>query len=254
MPWPLQGGLVGRASTEILCDESGLCSPLQRHDRQVLAAREVADVQVEPHAATTSHSRSRDCARCVTRPLPSWFEACLQARRADAAIDLVGSRSKQPFVRSLAVVPAGEQRELRAQRARRVRDEQPPRALIPDGPDEPFDQCDAPELTDGAEALADPAPARPCTECSIAELHALIGDQVARMASRLPYRPSKERPDSQRAWLLLEEAESHDAPGVMVGQDGEPPAERPTLRQREGSQEIQKPSDVGTVVRSQCQT
>jgi hypothetical protein len=111
----------------------------------------------------------------------------------------------------IAVKPLDEQRQFTPERVATVRNDQPTCALVFDRPDESFDDCKTPVLTDGSETLMDAFPTTPLSESSRDELLAVIGDQVLRRGSRLPNHPTEKHGDSRRRRRLFEYREPHDA-------------------------------------------
>jgi hypothetical protein len=98
------------------------------------------------------------------------------------------------------------------------------------GADQSLDDRDTAILAHGSESLADTPSSAPSSESFVAELHALVGDQVTGVRSRLMNQSSQETPDSHRRGLLFEDCEPHNAPRVVINGHGDPSAERPALR------------------------
>ena len=132
----------------------------------------------------------------------------------------------------ISVEPSDKQRELPPKAVATVGDQEAPSALVFDRPDESFDDRETTVLSYGSETLADTFPATPSSERSVAELLALISDQVPRTRSGPLHDSSEESSDSHRRGLLLEHGEAHDPARVVIDDDGDPPAEGPTLWQR----------------------
>jgi hypothetical protein len=83
----------------------------------------------------------------------------------------------------MLVVPVDVQGKLSTQVSTPIRDEQPTSALALDRSDQALDDCDAAVLADGSEPLTDPATTTPSIKVLVAELLALVGDQVGRRLS-----------------------------------------------------------------------
>ena len=80
-------------------------------------------------------------------------------------------------MRPVSVVPRDEQREFTPQLPPVVGNDQPARALVLDGSDEPFDDRETAMFLDGTDALADATSLAPTPKVVIDELRALVGDQ-----------------------------------------------------------------------------
>jgi hypothetical protein len=83
----------------------------------------------------------------------------------------------------MAIVPGDEQRQFSANLASAVGDHEPSRALVLHRQNEPFDDRDAAVFANGFETLMYAFPATPSTKRLVAELLALVGDQVPRTRS-----------------------------------------------------------------------
>src|SRR5262249_46208460 len=153
---------------------SFLRDALQCDDRQMLSAREVVDVQIEPGSAATVNRRLWSRARRTLGPLSSWLESRLAARGSEIVVDLVTRCAAEPLVRPLAVVPGAEERQLLAHQGSGERHEQAAHAFALDRLDQSLDDSDAPELPDGTEALVDSTALAPSAERPASELPALI--------------------------------------------------------------------------------
>ena len=86
----------------------------------------------------------------------------------------------------MCVVPADVQRQLLLETRATIRDQQPSRALVLQGTDHTFDDCDTAVLADGSESLVDTSSSAPAPESLVAELLALVGDQVLGSGSSVP--------------------------------------------------------------------
>ena len=166
--------------------------------------------------------------------MSSRFKPWLSASRPSAEVDLVRRRTIESVVRSVPVVPLREQRQLSVKDVALVGEQQLPRALVLDRANQPFDNSDAAVLADRPEALTNPAATAPFPKRLVAELLALVSDEMSGYGSGLPNGSAEKRPDRHRVRLLVEHGEAHDPTRVVIDGDGNPPAERPALRQREG--------------------
>jgi hypothetical protein len=71
-------------------------------------------------------------------------------------------------------------------------------------------------------------------EPAVCELDPLVGDEMPWLADGQSQGSSQEGSDGGGRWLLVEHGESHDPAGEVIGDAGNPPAERPTLKKGEG--------------------
>jgi hypothetical protein len=141
-----------------------LRSRSQRDHREMLATSEVLDLQFESNTWSTPQLGRRSGARCPARPSQSGLEAWLHAGRRRAEVDLVRRPTVEAVVRTLAVVPLREDRQVLSQRSFLIGNEQPSSALLLDGPDQTLDERDGTVLSKGTEALLDTASSRPVAE------------------------------------------------------------------------------------------
>jgi len=137
-------------------------------------------------------------------------------------------------VRPVPVVPADVQRQLALESRPAVRNKQPSRALVLQGADHSLDDRDTAVLADGSESLADASSSAPPSKPLVAELVALVGDQVAGAGPSLADGSAEERPDRDGSRLLVGDSNAHDSPRVVIDDDRDPPTERPALRQGPG--------------------
>ncbi len=225
----------------------------QRHDRQVLTSREVADVQVEPHARPAAHLGVRGSTRRISWPPRPGLESWLHAGWREGTIDLVGRRRIQSVVGSPFVVPDREERKLGPKRSTQERDEHTPSALLLHRPDESLDHSNAAVAANRAEALSDPTAPAPAAERLIGELPALVGDEMARRRSDIAHDSAEEGPDGYGHRLLSKDGKAAK-PMMRREQWSTTTATHQQKGQHcgsaKGNQEVQRPSEVGTVVRS----
>ena len=71
----------------------------------------------------------------------------------------------------------------------------------------------------------------PAFEARAPELRALVADNVPRRSARGANHASEERPNRFARRLRLEDGHAHAASREVIDDHGDPPAERPTLRQ-----------------------
>jgi len=137
-------------------------------------------------------------------------------------------------MRPLRVVPSDEVVQLATERRGCQRnDRQQPRALVLHRLDEPLDDSQAAVLADGAESLLDAAGAAPRVELLRCELRSVVCDEVAGPTADLPAESAQEVRNLAGARLFLEVRCPHGATGEVIDDDGDPPAERPALRDGE---------------------
>lgn len=118
----------------------------------MLPALEIAHLQHEPR---------RSILGLEQRALPNRLGAC---------VDLVGRRAAKPLVRAQVVVPGLEQRELLPRRGVRERKQESRRTFLFDRQDEPLDEGDAAELSQGPEPGKDAPLFAPTSKHKLANL------------------------------------------------------------------------------------
>ena len=201
----------------------------------MLSAVEVLDVKGDLSARLAFDEHLRLCAR--GRPWPEWtrFEARLAIERSSRVVDLVGRSSAQGHVGTMLVVPLEVVRQLTAECRPGVGHRDSTRGFVFQAENKPLDHGDAAVLADGAEArrnaMAFPAA---LVEARAGELRPLVGDEVFRLGLDDSHEPAEERSHGDGIRLLAEDRVAHGAAGEVVDDDGDPPAERPALRQGEG--------------------
>jgi len=81
----------------------------QQDDGKVRSPFQVPHLEREPHARPTVHGRLRPGAARGARPSRPGFEAWPMMRRQPPEVDLLGRRTRETGMRSLAVVPDDEE-------------------------------------------------------------------------------------------------------------------------------------------------
>jgi len=207
----------------------------ERDDRQMPTSGVVADSEIERDSGLTADEGLRRGAWGTTRPPRAGFEASHLGCVTPMMVDLVGSGGAELRVRPVAVVPGDVGGQFPLHGSEMVRDQnQSPGALVLDGADAALDHCHASVLPDRTDTMADEAAATPALELSGDELAALIGDEVPRLHAGPPEMAFEASPHGGRSGLATEDGEAHDAPRVVIDGHGQPPAERPHLRQGKG--------------------
>src|SRR6266571_5006739 len=213
---------------------SVLRGALERDDGQMSTSGVIADRDVERDSRLTADERLRRGARRASRPPWAGFEAWCLGRRATMMVDLVGSGSAESRVRPVAVVPGDVERQFLLDGDETVWDQnQSPGALVLDGSDAALDHDEAAVLADGAEPLRDTATATPALELPGGELAALVGDKALGLMAL--EKALQKLPNCSGGGLAAEDGEARDASRVVIHGNGHPPAERPHLRQGEGT-------------------
>ena len=101
---------------------------------------------------------------------------------------------------------------------------------------------------DGAAARADLAVLAPPLEALAPELLALVADDILGRGRGLADGLGEEGDDLLAVGLLAEDGDAHGSPGEVVNAHGQPPAERPALRQSKG-----QPGSPEAAQRNGCQ-
>ena len=217
---------------------------LERDNGQMSTSGVIADRDVERDSRLTADERLRRGARRASRPPWAGFEAWCLGRRATMMVDLVGSGSAESRVRPVAVVPGDVERQFLLDGDETVWDQnQSPGALVLDGSDAALDHDEAAVLADGAEPLRDTATATPALELPGGELAALVGDKALGLMAL--EKALQKLPNCSGGGLAAEDGEAHDASRVVIHGNGHPPAERPHLRQGEGTPRGPEPEGGG---------
>jgi hypothetical protein len=132
--------------------KTGLRDALQRNDGKMATPGEIADVEQEPGSGLATNECLGRGARSTPGPAWAWLEAGQAGGMAAAMVDFVRRGRSEPGVRSVSVVPRGEERQVMMHSGESVGDEsQPARALGLEGPDGALDHGQAAVLADGAE-------------------------------------------------------------------------------------------------------
>ena len=211
-----------------------LRGPLELDDGLVLLAVEVVDDQLKAQAWVATSLRLRTGTDGVTWPslprLPPWA----LAGGRDASVGFIRRSAAQGRVRPMLVEPGDPLIGVSAERTLPQRHDDPPEALVFESADEPLDDRDAAVLADGTETRADLASLAPSLEPFAPELRALVADDVLGRSPGLANGLGKEGDDLLTVRRLAEDGDTHDAPGEVVHNDGQPPAEGPALRQGKG--------------------
>jgi hypothetical protein len=207
---------------------------LQLYEWEVPSPRQVTNVQFDPLSATTSNLRLRPGTRRAPWPMTSRFIPWLATSRPSAEVDFVRRCTVESVVRPMPVVPGHEHRQLSPEVLSTVRNQQLPGALTFDGSNQPLDHSNTAVLANRTEPLTNPSPTTPTPESLVAELLALVSDEMSWCDPSLPNGSTEKRPDRHRSGLLVEHGEAHEPAGVVIDRHGDPPAEGSALRQREG--------------------
>jgi len=170
----------------------------QLDEWEVPAPRQVAHVQFESLAAAASDLRLLPRTRRARRPSSSRLKSWLATSRPSSEVDLVRRRAIESVVRSVLVVPVGEEHQLPAKSVTLVGDQQSPRTLALQRTNETFDHGDAAILADGSEALPDAPAGAPPPEALVGELPPVIADEVLRRGPCSPGRTTEKAPDVPR--------------------------------------------------------
>ena len=183
-------------------------------------------VDVRDHELESAHAMA-----AAPRIRRTGLVAGLVARGRAAAKALARRLTVDRRMRPLFVVPADVGVEAGTQRLGVQRNDDLSKMLVLHRADEPLDHGDAPFLSDCAKARADARAAAPAT-IAVAELRALVADEMARRATGARDRCVENLLGLFRARLLSEDGESDDGARVVVDDDGDPPREWPSLHDR----------------------
>ena len=149
---------------------------LQLNDGKMSSSDEVGDVQVKALTASPSHGSLGPGTGRIPRPSLSWLESRRTACGREIEVDLVRSSSLEGTVRTIAVVPLDEQRELTPESRPVIGNDERARAFVFDGSDESLDDRETAIFLDGPEALSDATAAAPAPEAVNRELPAMVGN------------------------------------------------------------------------------
>ena len=194
-------------------------------DRQMLATFDVAHRELDLFNVARGSTRSMRPSRPRLNSPPN--------RRA-TIVDILRRLPGKPHVGTPPVVPRRIEEQFAAHRFQRHRNKNETRALALHRSDEPFDNGDARGFPDAPVARPNPATFAPCLEAVAPELFALVRDDMAGMLAVCASGSVEESLHLDRRGTLRKDGESHADPGQLIDRHGNPPAERPSLRHREG--------------------
>jgi hypothetical protein len=138
-------------------------------------------------------------------------------------------------MRSVAVVPSEVERQFLLESDEAVgNQDQSSRALGFERSHAALDYRQASMLVERPESELYPPTPTPPPECLRSELLAPVGNEMARPRTRFAENSIEEVPNCRRRWLRAIDGESHQTPGEMIDDGGNPPAEWPDLRQCAG--------------------
>lgn len=150
-----------------------------------------------------------------------------------ARVDLIGRLTAESRVGTMVVVPPRVQLNLVARRDQGQRNEKAPGRLLLDGSNEPLYDGDARGFANTPVARPDTSTLAPALETAAPELSALVGNHVPVCGATCPDGSFEEALDVGRRGDPREHREAHTSPRYLVDRGHDPPAVRPTLRQRE---------------------
>ena len=204
----------------------------QSDDGQGPAAAMDRDVHFEPCAGTTAHHGPRLGAGRATGPSRSGLEARRAVGRVSAEVNFVGRLPAQRHVGTMDIVPAEGDSQFSTELllAKRHQRELQTQQFLHRA-DEPLDCRDRAMLPDRPEARANAATLAPCLETIVPKLRSFVAHEMPGRRLHEMDRPAKQSPNRVSRWRRLERGEAHQPSGKMVQDDGNPPAERPPLRQ-----------------------
>jgi hypothetical protein len=192
------------------------------------------DRQFKPDTWLPFDEDLRSGTRCGARPVGSRLEARLTTGQPTTEVDLVGRRTPQGRVRPGAVIPDPEKLELAVKgAAQEWHDRQGASAVLFQGSYETLQHRDASSLADGPKALADAVTAAATLEGMATKLFAGVADDVLGRSADAHNKPAEKLAELVRGRLLCKDGNGVCAPGIMIQDDGQPPAERPALGQGE---------------------
>jgi hypothetical protein len=180
----------------------------------------------EPDLVTALTAMAR-----TMRPTGSRFN--LSSLRRSSVVDFARCLPGESHVWSFGVVPDRVQTDLTSHRGKRQRNEKTPCALLFHGPNKSLDKSDARWFADGPVAWSYATSLTPTLESATTELFALVGDDVFGRGLARPEGTVEEALDLSGRRRLRIYRESDENSGHLVDRNGDPPAERPTLRQCE---------------------
>ena len=169
-------------------------------------------------------------------------------------VDLVGRGDVQRCVRSVIVVPAEEEIEFSYRGIALKRNQNEPSALNLHGLDESLQDCDASMFAYGSETLRDSPRQAPVVHLSAEELSFLIRDEVLRFRSNQENDAIEQGDDSLRIRSSVKHRKSLYATREVIENNSNPPAKRPTREHGEWVPGGPETAEIGTAVKSICQT
>ncbi len=196
-------------------------SATQFNDGQVLLPVDVADLKIKAVATSAASSNP-------ARPLRSRFETLPVCETS--CVHLVRRVTGMRRVRAHCVVPDRVETELAPHRRMRHRHEHTSSALLLHRPNEPLNDRDARRLAEGTVTGADAALLAPAPVTLTAEHAVLVAHDVLEFRALTPDGPTQELPDLSGCRLAGKDREADQPSRHLIDGHGNPPAERPTLR------------------------
>jgi len=187
---------------------------MQFDKRKMSLALEMRDRELEFHAAPASGLEAR-------------------AGRLVRLDRLQRRSSSKSLMRAVLVVPREVEREFVPYVGEPQRHEDRASALGLHGADEPLDDGDAAVLADRAEAQVDSPALRPRSETGAVKLAAPVADEVSGLCFVPAHHSAEKGADLLGSGLFREDGEADGRRGEVIEHHGNPPAERPDLRQSE---------------------
>ena len=211
-----------------------LCHSLQRHDRQMLAATMVVEVDRESISRLASNKRLRPRASRRTRPALTSFDAWSSVSRSLTEVNFIRRSAIERCMRAPFVVPVDERKKLATACFSLRRYQNSSRVLVLYASDQTLDHGDAAMLADGTvsrrlDAFAfDPTTKRVAIEDAVP-----VTDDVFWRRVGTTDRPSQEDAHGTTVWPVGNDADVDNSAREMVDDDSDPPTKRPALRQSE---------------------
>ena len=168
------------------------------------------------------------------RPGGAGLEARGAAGGPAAEVDFVRRGALKSGVGPVAVVPEKEQLQLALKgAAQQGNNGEHTGAAVFQGSDEGLDDGMLP-VRPTRRSGGDAMPKAPRLEAAAGELRPAVGDEVLRRGADAGNDTAEKLAHRLRCRLAFENGAAQSAAGIMIDHDREPPAKRPTLRQREG--------------------
>src|SRR5262245_21838439 len=146
----------------------------------MLSAGRVTNVELHVDARPSANKRRGAGTLRPSRPSQTRLVSWRAIRGGAVKVDLVGRACGERFVWTLSVVPAAPKRQFAHELGSPERDEHQPSSASPlECPHQPVDDGDASALSDGPEAMANPATPAPAFEPAGCELQASVGDEMS---------------------------------------------------------------------------